>query len=246
MASTVDEDLAALRATSDAMVAIDLGKRFQAAGSLNAARAAFQKASQLAQFEFQKGTAALLLGGVLEKLHDFTGAERAFGDAIATESPDLVPVAAFGLALMRIDLGDSDGAVRALRITVASTHRVAPRAALELGHLLSQAGDGVGARAAWGRAVESADPVASPRGRLRIAMLDYKEGDRDAAIGVIRELARSAPKRVAVSAAYFLGMKLGQEGHIEEARVALEPLLTCGELLWVTRAQQALRRFLQH
>lgn len=226
--------------------ALKLGRQLEAAGNLSAARAAFQKAMRLTGRDYERATAALLLAGVLEKLRDFSAAERAYEDAIASGFPDVESVAAFGLGMMRRDLGDLDGAVRAFTITLESDNRFAAGAAIQIGELLLKRGDRAGARASWARALASRDAVASARGRLRIAMLDYREGGRDAAKRVLLDLSRKAPKSVALAAAYSLGMFLLREGKVDKARETLEPLLGSGEPFWVAKSNAALRKLRQN
>jgi tetratricopeptide (TPR) repeat protein len=242
-----DEDLAAVAATPDPDGALELGRRLQSAGKSNAARAAFEKAMKSSHVT-ERATAALLLAELLNKQRDFPGAERAYEAAVETGQPDVVPVAAFGLGWLRSDSGDVDGALAAFNITLESGHqRFAGHAANQIGDLLLKCGDRTGARAVYAKAVAfHSDAVAAARGRLRIAQLDYKEGRHEHAMSVIKDLARSAPKAVALAASFQLGLFHTRRGETEDARRAFAEVLESGDPIWVEKANRAIRELREH
>lgn len=243
----VDDESPGPGATPDAAGSLERGRRLEAAGQLTAARSAYETVMK-SDNDRESATAALLLGELLNKQRDFRGAERAFEAAVATGQPDIVPVAAFGLGSLRSDSGDVDGALAAFNVTLESGHkRFAGDAANQIGDLLLKRGDRTGARAAYERAVAfQVDAVAAARGRLRIAQLDYKDGKRDAAKRVMETLAGSAPKAVALSAAFSLGQLLATEGKIDDARRTFNGLLQSGEPIWVDKASGEMRKLKQH
>jgi tetratricopeptide (TPR) repeat protein len=196
----------------------------------------------------ESATAALLLGELLNKQRDFPGAERALEAAVESGQPDIVPVAAFGLGWLRSDSGDVDGALAAFNITLESgNQRFAGDAANQIGDLLRKRGDRSGARAAYEKAVAfQLDAVAAARGRVRIAQLDYEEGRHEHAMTAIKDLARSAPKAVALAASFQLGDLHAKRGEIDDARRAFNDLVQSGEPIWVDKANRELRQLKQH
>jgi len=241
------DDFAAVDATSSPGASLELGHQLKAAGKLAAARAAFEKAMRSTN-DFERGTAALLLAELLNEQQDFPAATRAYEAAVASGHNEIVPVAAFGLGMLRRDAGDLEGALAAYRLTLDSEHlRFGGDAANAIGDLLAKRGDRAGARAAYERATSfRSDALAAARGRFRIAELDYKEGKRDAAMRVLKDLAQSAPRPVAAAVAFALGKHLAQQGKVEDARAAFQQVLASGERVWVDHVNRALRELRRH
>jgi len=197
---------------------------------------------------FERGTAALLLAELLNEQQDFPAAAHAYEAALATGHHEIAPAAAFGLGRLRRDAGDLDGALAAYNLTLDSEHlRFGGDAANAIGDLLAKRGDRAGARAAYERATAfRSDPLAAARGRFRIAEIDYKEGKRDAALRVLKDLAQTAPRPVAAAVAFALGKHLAQQGKVEEARAAFQQVLESGERFWVDPVNRALRELGPH
>ncbi len=227
--------------------ALDRGRQLEAAGHLTAARSAYESAMKSGT-KRESALASLAIAEMLNRQGDVTHAERAYQSAVESGIPDVTPIAAFGLGMLREISGDIDGAITAFRITMASGHqRFAADAANQIGDLLLKQKNHTGARAAYQKAVESGgDPVAAARGRLRIAQLDYREGNRETAKAVMQTLGRSAPKAVALAALFSLGQLLAREGKIDDARRALNEVRQSGEPIWVDKANRELRKLQPH
>jgi tetratricopeptide (TPR) repeat protein len=187
-------------------------------GEMQAATAAFRKASADSHFE-QASLAALSLGFILQQAGDFEGARDAYQRGTDLEDNDYSPKAYVGLGLLLEENGRFAEAQRAYEAAINSGHAdAAPVAAVGMGSLLADAGDAEGAKKHYLYALESGHPDEAPRAAASLGRLYWEEGDLAKAQTACQIALESGQEDAFPSGALMLGTVLERRGEIARAR----------------------------
>ena len=126
-------------------------------------------------------------------------------------------------------------------VTLLDAVERTPKAAVNLGLLLAEQGDVVGARVAYQRAIDSGHTEEAPRAAVNLGLLLAEQGDVDGARVAYQRAIDSGHTDEAPRAALNLGVLLDKQGDVAGARAAYQRASDSGHTEWAPKAAANLR-----
>jgi tetratricopeptide (TPR) repeat protein len=210
-----------------AVAGVNLGQLLEKQGDPAGAVAVYRKVIAL---DDPAGAplAALNLAGLLRRQGDLAAARSAYEQALAAytahgDQDGMHGMAAWELGTLLADQGQIPSALTALKVAVASKHRIAkPRAAVRMGLELVHQGDRIGATEAFHIALTAEDdPEVVAVARYQLAGLQ-EDSDPAMAEAMYCELADAGVRTVSPLAMLRLGELLEARGDVPGARQAYQ------------------------
>jgi tetratricopeptide (TPR) repeat protein len=161
-----------------------------------------------------------------EPLRSQEDAKASFQEAIDSGHADMVPMAAYALALLLESQGDVQDAKAALQKAIDSGHAdIAPLAAYNLSVLLESQED---MRAALQEAIDSGHADITALAAYNLALLLACQGDAPGAKAAFQKAIDSGHARIGPLAAYNLGVLLREQGDAPGAKAAFQMAIHSG------------------
>jgi tetratricopeptide (TPR) repeat protein len=213
----------------------EVGARLERLGDLPGSVAAFVEAMDAGE-EPTDPLAVLRQAELLEGQND-PAAEAAFQRIAEATDPAIRAAAWRGISRYRIDRGETEAALEALRSVIGTGDPdETPRALRNLGVLREDLGDFEGARAAYREAIGHDHPLHSQGARVNLAQLLDTEGDHAAAAQLFREVVDSGHPAEAPRARVLLGQMLLEQGDVTQALQWFESAIVDEDSEWSQRA----------
>jgi tetratricopeptide (TPR) repeat protein len=204
-----------LRSTYD-----DARRRIDA-DDLDGAEAAFDELAR-ADHPSVSPLAAFYLAWIAEARGDQDAAIIGYQQAMSSDHPEAATLGGYHLGVLRASLDDLEGACSAYKASIAAEHpsnpQTAPRAAVNLGGVLTELRRFDEALEVYKYAASTPDPDASIRGWWGQAVVHLEMGSEINARLALTRVMTSSHAELSSAAALRLGLLLKDSGHTDDAK----------------------------